>query len=343
MLETTSKRVLTGALLGALSLTAVPLTQALAPSIQDGPRTGLVPIDPPAGAEDLAAPQGAAFDAELWSARLTDADLDRREQAFEEAARAVRRSPAGREWLQETARGTDELAWTARLLLRELDRGGRGGQAFGSPLLGDPFAVDPFGADPFGGFFGGRGGAFGRPSILDAFDGLLGAPGARGQSQTFQFRMGPDGIQIETSEGVDGDRRTEVYEADDLESLLRDHPELRDRFGLAPGEAPAIRTDILGVRVLPTDAGGPGPEGLLVAETVIGTVAHLLGVERGSVLLELNGTALREVADISEVLGARPEGGEIRLRWIDAKGVDTTRVWRPGGDDQVEDGERREL
>ncbi|MEO0652313.1 MAG: hypothetical protein AAFZ65_16695 [Planctomycetota bacterium] len=345
MFESTSKRFRTGTLAGALILAAVPLTQALIAGPQDGPPQGLIPIDPPAGeGEPLVALDEPALDAELWAAKLTDADLDRREQAFDAALDAARRSPAMGNWLEAQAAGTDGLAWTARLLLREIKSGSRrapGG--FDAMPFGDPFAGDPFQR-----FFGNNGAAprgfgIGGPSIFDAFDDLFSAPGGRSQSRTFGFRMGPNGVEVETSEGVDGDQRTEVYQADDLESLLREHPELRDRFGLKSKTDEAMRTDILGVRVTPTQPGDNLPEGLFVADTIIGTIAHLLGVERGSVLVSLNGQALRDVSDISAILTARPEGGELRLTWIDANGLETTRVWRPGGRQAGEPEEREEL
>ena len=116
--------------------------------------------------------------------------------------------------------------------------------------------------------------------------------------------------------------------------------ELRERIGprtrgLVPRQPGTtgreLRTDLLGVRVAPIAAPDGTPAGLRVYGTELGTIAQLLRVRPGSVLVSLNGMELLEVEDISRALAARPAGGEIRLRWIEPNGVQTERVWRPNG------------
>ncbi len=271
------------------------------------------------------------FDPDLWAARLTDGDLDRREAAFEELVALAARVPEVRAWLEARAAGADELAWTARLARRELER------AAASPVDADPLTrwfdrfdrFDPFGGrDPFESLRGAD--PFGRGrSAFDALEQLFRAPGALG----LRVQVGPDGVQVQVEEVTDGERSLRTYRAESLEALLQAHPELTPRIGAVPGaSAPAggVRTDILGVRVAPSDPSGGEPEGLVVFDTEPGTVAHLLGVSRGDLLLELNGRPLRAVGDISEALAARTQDGEIRLRWRTAAGAETVRVWGPG-------------
>ena len=68
-----------------------------------------------------------------WSDGLTLADLDAREAFLDGILADARRSPERCEeltlWLTTVAAGSDDLAWTARLAKRELQR-----SPFGDPL-----------------------------------------------------------------------------------------------------------------------------------------------------------------------------------------------------------------
>ncbi|MHC4263536.1 MAG: hypothetical protein ACYSWX_13500 [Planctomycetota bacterium] len=341
-------------------LAAVPLAGALQ---EDGASDGLRPVAPAAGAaetEPLPATPVGDFDPRLWTARMTDADLDRREMTFEDALRNAQTDAAFRDWVQELARGNDELAWTARLLVRELDRLGSSPNAAPRPSTGTFFGgrpltpVDVFGSDPFQVFMVDPNQRVGQDAIFEALREAMRSQvpgGVSASGQSMRFQMTPDGVEVELRDSTGGDESVQTYRAEDLEQLLEENPELEGRLGLqaprtgggsAVGGAvatPAIRTDILGVRVAATDprataaAGLGDAKGLLVFDTEVGTIAHLLGVQRGSVLLDLNGLPLEEVTDISEALSNRPPSGEIRLRWIGPQGLETVRVWRPDVED----------
>ena len=66
--------------------------------------------------------------ADDWKKRLADSDLERRESAFDDVVERARGDRDLRNALEQTAQATDapELAWTARMALRELRRGGAG-------------------------------------------------------------------------------------------------------------------------------------------------------------------------------------------------------------------------
>ena len=104
------------------------------------------------------------------------------------------------------------------------------------------------------------------------------------------------------------------------------------------------RTDVLGVLAapLPADrAAELGLEqglGLIVQRVEPGTIADVLGIRRGHVLVSIDGHALRTREDISSALSARAADAPLSLELIDRWGVRLTRVWNP-----AEGGGEREL
>jgi hypothetical protein len=95
------------------------------------------------------------------------------------------------------------------------------------------------------------------------------------------------------------------------------------------------RTDILGVLVEPVPAeraSALGLEeglGLSVQRVEPGTIADVLGVRRGHVLIALDGKPLKTREDISTALGARAPEAELELELIDRWGERRTRTWKP--------------
>ncbi len=321
-----------------------------------------------------------AEDAAAWRLALTDPDLDRRERELDRLLAEVRRHPPLRglfeEWSHDAT--APELAWTARLALRELDRDGRDltwGHGLGwrsDPLDAAP-RLAPGDARPYGQLLGGSWedvqGELER--LRRMFDELPG--GVASASRGFELRSGPDGVKATVREDVDGVEQVREYEAATLDELLEAHPELREhvdgtaavpglawgerfpaldrlmldppaalrvvpRAPLAPG-APAapreLRTDVLGVYLRPLEAGEAAAlgletgAGLVVVRTEPGTIAWALGVQRGDVLLEVNGLPATGRDAISEALCARPDDGEVRLVLIDGHGQRRARTWRP--------------
>jgi S1-C subfamily serine protease len=103
------------------------------------------------------------------------------------------------------------------------------------------------------------------------------------------------------------------------------------RPGLTPlpvGGADKIRTDVFGVRARPaTEA--EGGQGLYVHSTEPATIANLLGIARGDVLLEVNGRALSTLEDVTTALGQRGPDGRVEAVWRDGAGRRRTGSWRP--------------
>jgi hypothetical protein len=277
-----------------------------------------------------------------WRERLADPDLARREKAYERLIQAVRQNPALagmlREWAEDE--GSGELAWTARLALRELKKG---------PSAG-----------PWGHFHwmpGPQDWPWGDGWPIEALPG----PSARRDSafESFQLDQGPDGVRIRVETEVDGERETKTYEGETLEAILEANPELGEKlhagggfhnlrqlprepvpWGAWPrrGEesvAPEpLPTDVLGVYVRePTGAerarAGLSEGGLAIERVAEGTIAEVLGLQAGSIITEINGRAVDERDAISAALAERTPEGELRIELYDSFGRRQTRTWRP--------------
>jgi S1-C subfamily serine protease len=69
--------------------------------------------------------------------------------------------------------------------------------------------------------------------------------------------------------------------------------------------------------------------GLLIDRIEPGTIAKALGLRRGDVLLELNGTKLESAADVSRVLRERKAEEDLRVTFTDRRGERRTLTWKP--------------
>lgn len=183
-----------------------------------------------------------AFDREAWRERLTDPDLDRREEGFGELVRAARGDREAQEALREWARGTGELAWTARLALREAERASdrlrprRPGMDLG------PFGgLDVFrsGADPFEDARRRMEELLEELGTRDPLAGMAPFLGGRSESRSHSMRVTPEGVEVEIEEtGDDGETTRKTYRAESLEELYAAHPELRQRLDVDVQEGP---------------------------------------------------------------------------------------------------------
>ena len=356
-------------------LAAAPLGVApvvIAQHGADAPREGqgkekgrLERVDPSADAQE---PE--AFDAESWKRDLTSSDLEQRERAFERVVAQAAHDADARSALEGWSRGGDELAWTARLALREVG-GHAGGPAFGLRRMDPAFGDFRLRLDDLHRHFGGIDSMledlqsqmeelFGdAPGFRPGMPAMPGpGPGARQRSQSFSLEAGPDGVVLKTEEDVDGEKKTREYRADSLEELYEQHPELRDRirlqgfaapFGpgtrtqvlpIPPGTGPLLRggdlrTDVLGIECLkptPERAAELGlqPEvGLRVERTHPNTIASVLGIKRGDVVVEINGATVYSREDIAKSLRERREEQPVAVVLIDAKGQRRTLTWTP--------------
>lgn len=307
------------------------------------------------------------FKREEWSAALAEKDLERREQSFDALLARARLDPVARAFLEELARdpAQGELAWTARLGLREL---GRARFSAASPLLG----TDPLGM------------AHRMDAMLqELLNGGLQAPlpgGLRPRAlgldsaggRSVRLQQSEQGAKVEVLETIDGreDRRT--YEGASLEEILAANPELERELGgltlrvqpgqaldldlgalgqargsaprnaegrtfatpLAPKPKAPLQSDKLGVIVQPLTAehaaelGLATGQGLYVERTQPGSYADLLGVTSGDVLLTLDGSSLAKPEDIERLMKARARDAELALVWLDGKGQRQEKSWK---------------
>jgi hypothetical protein len=349
---------------GPLWALAVLVPPALCSQEAPPPGTGpLRRLDPTTAPEDPSEPGelfGRDFDGEVWKRRLAETDLERREKSLDGLLRRARLDPVARAFLEELARdgAGGELAWTARLALRELGRARFPLQAGPGPA---PFGIEPLTGAPFGGmqrmqelmneFFAQEGFGHVLPRARHP-----GAAPTHGRSVQLEQRDGRAVLRV--TEIVDGKEDIRRYEGASLEEILTAHPELREELGglslqLAPG-SPLLRrfpaqiesgvpllpqgrsrpvfTDRLGVVVHPLEAAQArelGLEGgLLVERSVSESYAHLLGIGPGAILLELDGVPLRAGEDIERRMKERGADDALSLVWIDELGQRQAKTWR---------------
>jgi hypothetical protein len=284
-----------------------------------------------------------------WKKQLSDADLERREAAFSELVERARGDEALRQSLEQASKSdAGELAWTARLVLRELRNAPRAdpfGRAQGYDDLRRRF-------EELERNFGGMDSMF--EDLRSHLVPVPQAPGANRQLQVYSLQVGPDGVTLETTEEVDGNTQKHTYKAKDMEELLQQNPQLRGTFGGgarfdfgfggAPRLGPAtprpgkqLPTNVLGIyseKLSPDQARELGLEpeqGLRVDRIEPGTIAQVLGIRRGDTLVELNGKPVYSAEDVRKVLAARQPDEDLAVTLI-GEGSKERRTlrWSPG-------------
>jgi hypothetical protein len=267
---------------------------------------------------------------------LGDEKFDARTKAYESLESA---GAAARKALEEGAKSDDaQVRWSAKRLLERLE-----GEAKG------PARVLRFG----------EGG--GKPDLDEAFrdmDRRLGDLRRRMEDfQGFRFDLRPfrDGVRIERhavvekdgeridarqdadgkvtvkigKKDADGKAAEETFEAKDMATLEKEHPEVAKKVKGLLGDRIEIRgpylADLpakpaLGVTVsvvppvLRTQLSIKEGEGLVVEEVLPDTPAARLGLRRHDVILAVNGIPVSSAVEIRSAVGAVKEGGELRLR-----------------------------
>lgn len=348
-----------------LLLASVAASTALAPQdstaggglvrvpAQSGPDRAAIRLD--SGSQSAEEP----FEPAHWQERLSARDLDQRMFAFEQLGEQAAADPSIRAQLEAWSRGADELAWTARLLLRDLESGGP--RAAQRPRRG-LWRIEPFSAEPWADLERRLDELW---KLHDSGRGLwsLPAPGGGSSSQSTQVEVGPQGVKVRVTEEVDGQPTTREYSAASLDELLAAHPELRGRIGVG-GAAPSgpmfgprfdwflrdprggagpdptdamrrtVRTDILGVVLEELsaeqrrDLGVADGIGLRIARVESGTIAERLGLKSGHILLELDGQAVRSRDDVTARIRAREKSAEVRAVYLDRWGQRHEARWR---------------
>jgi len=354
-----------------IAISALAVGATLGQQDPSAPPRGLIKIAPQAPTQQAQTPQPRSTRTlDDWRVQLTDKNLAAREKAFDRLVAAARTDAPLRQTLDDWSRDASvgELAWTARLALRELERERSG--VFGFPGLDiqgltlspfDPAA--PFNPDDFFAQF---------DSNWPDVDVFRKAPGANGDAkssvESFSLSLGPGGVKCTVKRNVDGQEVSEDYQAESLEQLLDAHPELRDKmhaggpgrsgtmlrvdpfgwFGTpaAPGQTldqqpgdkldlTPLPTDMLGVVVRPvTDAESEQLDldagvGLRIDEVRTGTIAQRMGLQPGSILIKMNGRTLKSRDDITEELKKRGAEGQIECVVINRWGQHRTYTWKP--------------
>ena len=364
---------------GVLSVLAcsTPLFVAGAPRVQEPapPQQGsLRRVDPRPESADPDDPRelfSRGFERERWRERLLATNLDLRERSFDALLRRARLDPIARAFLEELASDPNggELAWTARLALRELGRanlplqGFLGADPVGSAQRMQDWMEELFGRDGFGVML--RHPSRSAPT----------APGTRGSGRSVQVEQTREGARVRITETIDGQEQTRDFEGNSLEDILAANPELeRELAGLSirvgrgvpidlefdlgnpldqrlrrppkigqglpllpQGRSRPALTDRLGVIVqVVGDARarelGLANQGLVVERAYPHTYAHLLGVKAGDVLIELDEVPLQRPEDIEKVMGAREPDDELTLVWLDELGQRREKTWQPDPD-----------
>ncbi|MEY2746362.1 MAG: hypothetical protein RL112_1404 [Planctomycetota bacterium] len=194
------------------------------------------------GAQGGAAPApafdpAAAFEPGPWRERLQQKDLAARERALDELVeRAMADERVARE-VREWARGSDELAWTARLMQRELERRGSSGawrtfredglRGMRERMRGFEERMDRLRAElerDLQGWFDDR--AHGGQERRDG-GGWQG--GGRARTKSIEAREDKDGARVEVrTQDEQGREDVRTYTGRTLEEIYRAHPDLRE-------------------------------------------------------------------------------------------------------------------
>lgn len=177
----------------------------------------------------------APVDVTKWAKALRNPDLSARKRAYESVLEEATRDEATYETVKAWAEdpGDVELAWTAQLMLRELDADPFRGLLRTRTPGRRSFGLGPGDHDDllkqFEGLFD-HYRDFEPWKDLQGFGGGRGRPGSS-SSQGLSIEQTPDGVRVEVRESVDGEEQIQTYEAESMEALLEAHPELEEELG----------------------------------------------------------------------------------------------------------------
>ncbi len=316
------------------------------------------------------------FDGVAWAAAMGETDLVKRKASYEELLALAQTNGAALETIKAWAADASrvELAWTAQLMLRELEHHVRVQPSPFGNLHSGPNGLHDLDSlfEAFSGRPGGRLFGFGDAQLfggVDPFGGLdldkmlQGGLSSRSGVQVFQDA---DGIRVEVTETEDGKTQTKKYEARDLQELLESYPELEDRLGSGrslPGfqfdhgrmdpQAPQLDSfwkpqagggglqliepslDRLGVQMLTPDRrslqypGASAEVGLQVVAVLPGSLAELVGIRQGDLVISIDGHEIRGAQDVRKALAGTNATRKIDIRVMDDTGATHTRSWLP--------------
>jgi S1-C subfamily serine protease len=108
-----------------------------------------------------------------------------------------------------------------------------------------------------------------------------------------------------------------------------------DRFEVRGDDEGGPPTDRLGIQCRPvskdraSELGIDSGVGLSVEEIVPGSIASLLGLRRGDVVVEINGAAIHGTDDVKKTLHDRAAGAEVSVVVVGEGGQRRTLTWKP--------------
>jgi hypothetical protein len=220
----------------ALSACAVGWLCTFSASAQEQGEPRSVPLrELPPARELLLRAERECFDEASWRQRLLQADLERRELAFEELLALMVRCGQARRAVEGWAGGAEpELGWSARLALRELRLRMPAGWSAEPGFLPSRTVLSDPGEPPLGSrlrhFHGLPEGLFAqggsllslhRPRVF-----RLPVESAASDARAYRLRMKAEGVELEILQsGPQGESRRS-FRAPSLAELLGEHPEL---------------------------------------------------------------------------------------------------------------------
>ena len=337
------------------------------------------------------------FDSDLWRSRLADPDLVVRERSYEDLLTRAQLDPIARVFVEKLADDPSEteLAWTARLALREL------GAAPSFPIVGsDALGLtqnqfvelyrDMLNSAPELLFMTKR---LPRVRVVPIDRGADGGGEQRVAAvRSVQLQQGKDGAKIIVTDAIAGKETMRTYEGETLEAILQENEKLRrdlslsskglpdafdmrmsvppsrggqralldpfeygerryeeyDRTGWISGSdesisryfSPAdrrvaVRTDVFGVitsRIDKTEAEKHNiSSGLVVLRVESGTIADLMDIRTGDILVRLRERALVRPQDITEAMTTRGRPDPVTAVWLNDLEQLMTSTWTPTG------------
>ncbi len=168
---------------------------------------------------------------------------------------------------------------------------------------------------------------------------------SKGPDSSGQVRRRSAEVTLRVIEPKGGQWVEREFSAENFEALLERHPEVGRRM-----EVLILQQQNVGAigRLLPTAPSNGVPslpldprrlgtyvgvdlsgDGLRVHDVVPGSLGQVLGLSRGDLLRELNGTPMRNNDDISRVLEARTPEGQVWATWVTASGIEKSATWQP--------------
>lgn len=286
-----------------------------------------------------------------WRKQLSQPDLDARMESYEQFKQRLQQEPRLRGMLERFVAEGGELGWTARLMLREVQPSPwRQRARAGFDELERRMQELERNLGDMDRMFGGLRRQNWFEDLEQVFPRLPVDVDMDTQSESMRIQTTPDGVEVEVRTRKDGKEEVQQYKARSMEELYEQHPELRQRAPKLDVRVPSmppppskprpqgeLRTDVLGIysqKLEPDQASALGlnPEqGLLVDRVEPGTIAQVMGLARGDIIVDINGESVYSVDDVRRILKQRAPAEPLTLQVISEGSKDRRSLtWTPG-------------